>query len=409
MPPVADDEAFSLTPLWHVAGKGKAFVDLQNDVTASDIELAQREGFESVEHLKRYTTLGMATDQGKTSNVAGLAIMAALSGKSIAETGTTIYRPPYVPVAIGAFAGHHRDENFHSVRLTPSHHWAAEQGAVFVDTGLWKRAQWYPRAGETDWLESVTREVKAVRGGVGFCDVSTLGKIDVHGPDAGAFLDRVYINTFSSLAVGKARYGLMLREDGLVYDDGTTSRLAEDHYFLTTTTAKAGLVMQHLEFCRQILFPELDVQLTSVSDQWAQFSIAGPKTRDLLREIVDPAEDLSNEGFPFMGARAVTLRGGIKARLFRISFSGEMAFEISVPARYGEALVAQSDECRQAVRRDALWHRGARRHAHREGPCRRPGAERHHDRSRPRAGQNDVDEEGFCRSRHGGPRGAGRA
>ncbi|ESZ18587.1 sarcosine oxidase subunit alpha [Mesorhizobium sp. L48C026A00] len=339
MPPVADDDAFSLTPLWHVSGKGKAFVDYQHDVAAGDIELAQREGFESVEHLKRYTTLGMATDQGKTSNVAGLAIMAALSGKSIPETGTTIYRPPYVPVAIGAFAGHHRDENFHATRRTPSHHWAAEQGAVFVDTGLWKRAQWYPRAGEKDWLETVIREVKAVRGGVGFCDVSTLGKIDVHGPDAGTFLDRVYINTFSSLAVGKARYGLMLREDGMVYDDGTTSRLAEDHYFLTTTTAKAGPVMQHLEFCRQVLFPELDVQLTSVSDQWAQFSIAGPKTRDLLREIVDPAEDLSNEGFPFMGAREVALRGGIKARLFRISFSGEMAFEISVPARYGDALV----------------------------------------------------------------------
>ncbi|RVD30943.1 sarcosine oxidase subunit alpha [Mesorhizobium sp. M4B.F.Ca.ET.017.02.2.1] len=337
--PVANDEAFSLTPLWHIPGKGKAFVDQQHDVTASDVELAQREGFESVEHLKRYTTLGMATDQGKTSNIAGLAIMAAVTGKSIPETGTTIYRPPYVPVAIGAFAGHHRDETFHATRLTPSHHWAAEQGAVFVDTGLWKRAQWYPRAGEKDWLESVTREVKAVRGGVGFCDVSTLGKIDVHGPDAGVFLDRVYINSFSNLAVGKARYGLMLREDGIVYDDGTTSRLAEDHYFLTTTTAKAGLVMQHLEFCRQVLFPELDVQLTSVSDQWAQFSIAGPKTRDLLREIVDPAEDLSNEGFPFMGAREVALRGGIKARLFRLSFSGEMAFEISVPARYGEALV----------------------------------------------------------------------
>ncbi|AZO25308.1 sarcosine oxidase subunit alpha [Mesorhizobium sp. M1E.F.Ca.ET.045.02.1.1] len=336
--PVADDEAFSLTPLWHVAGKGKAFVDQQHDVTASDVELAQREGFESVEHLKRYTTLGMATDQGKTSNVTGLAIMAAVSGKSIPETGTTIYRPPYAPVAIGAFAGHHRDENFHATRLTPSHHWAAEQGAVFVDTGLWKRAQWYPRAGEKDWLESVTREVKAVRGGVGFCDVSTLGKIDVHGADAGIFLDRVYINAFSSLAVGKARYGLMLREDGIVYDDGTTSRLAEDHYFLTTTTAKAGLVMQHLEFCRQVLFPELDVQLTSVSDQWAQFSIAGPSARELLKQIVDESEDLSNEGFPFMGAREVALRGGIKARLFRISFSGEMAFEISVPARYGEAL-----------------------------------------------------------------------
>ncbi len=338
--PSSDDATeYALRPLWHVTGKKKAFVDFQNDVTASDVALAALEGFQSVEHLKRYTTLGMATDQGKTSNVQGLAIMAELTGRSIPETGTTIYRPPYVPVAIGALAGHHRDENFHSVRLTPSHHWAAERGAVFVDTGLWKRAQWYPVKGEKDWLESVTREVEVVRSGVGFCDVSTLGKIDVHGPDAGTFLDRVYINTFSNLAVGKARYGLMLREDGIVYDDGTTSRLADDHYFLTTTTAKAGLVMQHLEFCRQVLFPELDVQLTSVSDQWAQFSIAGPRTRDLLEEIVDPVEDLSNEVFPFMGAREVLLRGGLKARLFRISFSGEMAFEISVPARFGDALV----------------------------------------------------------------------
>jgi methylglutamate dehydrogenase subunit C len=334
----ADEEVYALQPLWHVAGKGKAFVDFQHDVTASDIELAQREGFESVEHLKRYTTLGMATDQGKNSNITGLAIMAEVTGRSIADTGTTIYRPPHVPVAIGALAGHHRDENFHATRLTPSHHWAKKQGAIFVDTGLWKRAQWYPKPGEKDWLESVTREVKTVRSGVGFCDVSTLGKIDVHGPDAGQFLDQVYINTFSNLAVGKARYGLMLREDGIVYDDGTTSRLAADHYFLTTTTAKAGLVMQHLEFCRQVLFAELDVQLTSVTDQWAQFSIAGPKAREMLQKIVDPSEDLSNEGFPFMGAREVTLRGGLRGRLFRISFSGEMAFEISVPARFGEAM-----------------------------------------------------------------------
>ncbi|MDQ0329283.1 sarcosine oxidase subunit alpha [Mesorhizobium sp. YL-MeA3-2017] len=335
--PAGGDEGYAIAPLWHVEG-GKAFVDFQHDVTASDIKLAQREGFESVEHLKRYTTLGMATDQGKLSNVNGLALMAEATGRNIADTGTTIYRPPYAPVAIGALAGHHRDENFHAWRLTPSHHWAAERGAVFVDTGLWKRAQWYPIAGEKDWLESVTREVKAVRNGVGFCDVSTLGKVDVHGPDAGKFLDRVYINTFSNLAVGKARYGLMLREDGLVYDDGTTSRLAEDHYFLTTTTAKAGLVMQHLEFCRQVLWPELDVQLTSVTDQWAQFSIAGPNTRDLLKKLCDPSEDLSNEGFPFMGVREVSLRGGMRARLYRISFSGEMAFEIGVPARYGEAM-----------------------------------------------------------------------
>ncbi|MHA6687203.1 sarcosine oxidase subunit alpha family protein [Mesorhizobium sp. A556] len=338
--PSAADESISVAPLWHVAGKHKAFVDFQHDVTASDIALAQREGFESVEHLKRYTTLGMATDQGKNSNVTGLAIMAELTKRSIPQTGTTIYRPPQVPVAIGALAGHHRDEAFHATRLTPSHHWAAKRGAVFVDTGLWKRAQWYPLAGENDWLTSVSREVLAVRNGVGFCDVSTLGKIDVMGRDAAIFLDRVYVNAFSSLDVGKARYGLMLREDGIVMDDGTTSRLREDHYFLTTTTAKAGPVMQHLEFCRQVLWPELDVQLTSCTDQWAQFSIAGPKTRDLLRAIVNPSEDLSNEGFPFMAAREVALRGGLRARLFRISFSGEIAFEISVPARYGEAMAA---------------------------------------------------------------------
>jgi sarcosine oxidase subunit alpha len=334
----AADEAFAIQPLWQVKAKGKAFVDFQHDVTASDVKLAQREGFESVEHLKRYTTLGMATDQGKNSNVTGLAIMADARGRSIAETGTTIYRPPYAPVAIGALAGHHRDQNFHAWRLTPSHHWAAERGAVFVDTGLWKRAQWFPLPGETDWLQSVKREVLGVRNGVGFCDVSTLGKVDVRGADAGKFLDRVYINAFSSLAVGKARYGLMLREDGIVMDDGTTSRLAEDHYLMTTTTAKAGPVMQHLEFCRQVLWPELDVQLSSATDQWAQFSIAGPRTRDLLVNLADPSEDLSNEGFPFMGVREVQLRGGMRARLFRISFSGEMAFEIAVPARYGEAM-----------------------------------------------------------------------
>jgi len=218
----ADTEDYSQTPLWHVAGRGKAFVDQQHDVTSSDVRLANREGFRSVEHLKRYTTLGMATDQGKTSNIGGLAIMAEVSGRSIPETSTTMYRPPYVPVSIGALAGHHRDEEFRAVRLTPSHHWAEEQGAAFVDTGLWKRAQWYPRPGEKTWLESVNREVLTVRNGVGFCDVTTLGKIDVMGPDAGTFLDRVYINTFSTLAVGKARYGLMLREDGIVMDDGTT-------------------------------------------------------------------------------------------------------------------------------------------------------------------------------------------
>ncbi|MEO9338729.1 sarcosine oxidase subunit alpha family protein [Mesorhizobium sp. SB112] len=334
----AADEPFSISPLWHIEGKGKAFVDFQHDVTVKDIEIAHREGFRSVEHLKRYTTLGMATDQGRTSNVNGLAIMAELAGKTIPETGTTMYRAPLNPVAIAAFAGTSRGRNFRPVRYTPSHSWAAERGAVFVDVGPWKRAQWYALPDETHWLESMRREVLAVRSGVGFCDVSTLGKIDVMGGDAGIFLDHVYINTFSTLAVGKARYGLMLREDGIAYDDGTTARLAEDHYCLTTTTAKAGPVMQHLEYCRQVLWPGLDVQLTSATDQWAQFSVAGPRSRDLLQRLADPSEDLSNEGFPFMGVREISLRGGQKARLFRISFSGELAFEIAVPAHLGDAM-----------------------------------------------------------------------
>ena len=220
--------------------KTKAFVDFQNDVTVADIALAAREGFSSVEHLKRYTTLGMATDQGKTSNVVGLAILAELTGRTIPQTGATRARPPHAPVAIGAFAGEHRGKAFRPTRLTPGHDWAKQQGAVFIEAGAWLRAQWFPRAGETDWLQSVSREVTAVRSGVGVCDVSTLGKIELTGPDVGAFLDRVYINTFSTLPVGKARYGLMLREDGFVMDDGTTARLAPERYVMSTTTVNAG-------------------------------------------------------------------------------------------------------------------------------------------------------------------------
>jgi sarcosine oxidase subunit alpha len=338
--PRSSDEKFHIAPLWHVKNsRGKAFVDLQNDVTVKDVALARQEGFRSVEQLKRYTTLGMATDQGKTSNLAGLAIMAELSGRSIPQVGTTVFRPPFVPVSIGALAGRARGRHFKPTRLPPSHRFAQEQGAVFVEAGLWLRAQWFPRAGETDWLASVDREVRTVRGHVGVCDVSTLGKIDIQGPHAGALLDRVYINTFSTLAVGKARYGVMLREDGFVMDDGTTSRLADEHFFMTTTTANAVKVMQHLEFCHQVLWPNLDVQITSVSEQWAQYSIAGPKARDLLRTVVDAKFDLSNDALPSMAARAITVCGGVKARVFRISFSGELAYELAVPARYGEALI----------------------------------------------------------------------
>jgi heterotetrameric sarcosine oxidase alpha subunit len=338
-PPKADDERVVISPMWHVADStGKAFVDFQNDVTVDDIALAHREGFRSVEHLKRYTTLGMATDQGKNSNVHGLAMMAALTGQSIPETGTTTYRPPYTPVAIGALAGHHRGREFRPTRLTPSHAWAEAQGAVFVDAGLWLRAQYFPKAGERDWLETVTREVSTVRSSVGFCDVSTLGKIDVQGPDAGAFLDRVYVNRFSSLKVGRARYGVMLREDGFVFDDGTVSRFEEDYFFMTTTTANAVRVFQHLQFCHQVLWPELDVQIVSTTDRWAQFSVAGPRARDTLAALVDAPFDLGSAAFPYMAVAELTVCGGVAARLFRLSFSGELAYEIAVPARFGHAL-----------------------------------------------------------------------
>jgi methylglutamate dehydrogenase subunit C len=337
--PKADDEPSEVAPFWHVGGSAKtAFVDFQNDVTAADIALAEREGFRSVEHLKRYTTLGMATDQGRTANVNGLAVMAALTGRGIPETGTTRYRPPYNPVAIGALAGHHRGKAFRPIRRTPTHAWAERQGAPFVEVGPWLRAQYFPRAGEADWLATVAREVRTVRSAVGFCDVSTLGKIEVHGPDAGAFLDRLYINTLSTLPVGRARYGLMLREDGFAFDDGTVSRLDAARWFITTTTANAGRVFQHMQFCHQVLWPELDVQLVSATDQWAQFSVAGPRARDTLRAIVDGPFDLGNVAFPHMAAGECTVCGGVAARLYRISFSGELAYEIGVPARFGESL-----------------------------------------------------------------------
>jgi methylglutamate dehydrogenase subunit C len=338
--PATDAETNGLKPIWRVTGgRGKAFVDLQNDVTDKDVELAAREGFRSVEHLKRYTTLGMATDQGKTSNLAGLAIMAEQTGRAIHETGTTTFRPPYTPVAIGALAGHHRGKQFRPTRLAPTHDWSREQGAVFGETGQWLRAQYYPKSSEKDWLTTVNREVLAVRNGVGICDVSTLGKIDIQGMDAAEFLERVYINTWKMLPIGKARYGLMLREDGFVMDDGTTSRLGENHFLMTTTTANAGKVMQHLEFCHQVLWPEFDVRMVSVSEQWAQAAIAGPKSREVLRGVVDAQHDISNEAFPYLAAREVSVGGGITARLFRISFSGELAYELAVPADYGDAMM----------------------------------------------------------------------
>jgi sarcosine oxidase subunit alpha len=294
--------------------------------------------------MKRYTTLGMATDQGKTANAAAIAVLASISGKSIAETGTTTYRPPFNPVAVAAFAGRARGREFRPIRLTPAHDWARERNASFVEAGLWLRAQWFARPGEKTWRESVDREVLATRRSVGFADVSTLGKIDVKGRDAAAFLDRIYTNTMSSLPVGRVRYGLMLREDGFVMDDGTVARLAEDHFLVTTTTANAGLVMQHVDYCAQVHWPQLDVHMVSVTDQFAQFSVAGPNARATLAKLVDAPFDLSNDAFPFMACAGLTVCGGVPARLFRISFSGELAYEIAVGARHGDALARAIEE-----------------------------------------------------------------
>ena len=337
-PPSAEDEPCAVTPLWHVqASRTKAFVDFQHDVTDADVTLAAQEGFVSVEHLKRYTTLGMATDQGKTSQLNGHALLAAATGKSVAEAGVVLSRPPFVPVAIGVLAGHHRDEHFRPVRLTASHAWAEARGAVFVDVGQWKRAQWYVRPGLEGWQEIVNAEVAATRTGVGVCDVSTLGKIELQGPDAAALLDRLYANTISTLPVGRARYGVMLREDGFVMDDGTVSRLADDRWFVTTTTANAARVMQHIDFCRQVLWPELDVQAASVTEQWATYAVAGPRSRELLQKL-SPDLDLSNAAFPYMACAEIAWRG-VPARLYRLSFSGELAYEISAPAWLGEELL----------------------------------------------------------------------
>jgi len=315
----------------------KAFVDFQNDVTVDDVLLAGREGYRSIEHMKRYTTLGMATDQGKASQILGHAVLARQAGRHIAEMGTIATRPPYMPVALGAIAGLERGRHLRPERHTPTHSWAMEQAADFVDAGLWKRARWYTRPGDADWFASVQREAAAVRRSVGLCDVSTLGKIELCGPDAGALLDRLYTNTMSALAVGKCRYGVMLREDGFLLDDGTVARLEADRWVLTTTTANAAIVMRQVDFAIQVLWPGLDVQVASVTEQWAQIAVAGPESRALLQELL-PEEDLSNQGLPFMGVRLCRWAGG-PLRLFRLSFSGELAYEVAVPAGRGDALI----------------------------------------------------------------------
>jgi sarcosine oxidase subunit alpha len=337
--PRVDDEAVGGSALWFVPGsRGKAFVDPQHDVTTKDVAVAAREGFHSAELLKRYTTLGMGTDQGKTSALNAHALVAALTGRTPADLGTIASRPPYTPVAIGALAGMHRGQEFRPCRLTPSHRWAESRGATFVDLGEWRRAKAFPISGERDWKRTLVREVRGVRSAVGVCDVSTLGKIDVQGAHASVFLDRVYANMISSLPVGKTRYGIMLREDGIVFDDGTVARLAPGHFVLSTTSAHATKVLQHLEHARQVLWPELDVQLASVTEQWAQFAIAGPRSRSLVERLLSGAVDVSNAAFPYLACAEFELQGQ-RARLFRISFSGELAYELALPARRGDATV----------------------------------------------------------------------
>ncbi|MGB8623376.1 MAG: glycine cleavage T C-terminal barrel domain-containing protein, partial [Paracoccaceae bacterium] len=336
--PRAEDGAYDIAPLWHVPGKGRAWLDFQNDVTVKDVTLAAAENFRSVEHMKRYTTQGMAPDQGKNSNIGALAVLAEATGRTIPETGTTTYRPPYTPVSIGAMGAGARGKGFAPERFTTSHTASVELGAPMVEAGLWYRPSYFPRAGEATWREACDREVGMVRSSVGVCDVSTLGNIDIQGPDAAAFLDLVYANTFSTLKPGRVRYGIMLREDGHVMDDGTTARLRERHFLMTTTTAAAGQVMRHLEFVHQCIAPRMNLRMISVTEQWAQFAVAGPKARELINAVLDSPVD--DAGFPFMACGPVSV-SGVEGRLFRISFSGEQAYEVAVPARYGESLFRQ--------------------------------------------------------------------
>ena len=312
--------------------KAKRFVDFQNDVSVTDIEIALREGYRSIEHVKRYTTLGMATDQGRTSNLNGLQLVSNIENKIVPEVGHTTFRPPFTPVTIGTIVGREVGKHFMPTRLTPMHNWHIKNNAVFVDAGAWKRPRYYKIGNET-MLEAATREAKNVRDKVGICDVTTLGKIDVKGPDAAEFLNRVYTNAWMKLPVGKARYGVMLREDGMVMDDGTTTRISEHHYHMTTTTAQAANVLSHLEYYLQIVWPELNVNVVSTTEQWAGAALAGPKSRDVLAKLF-PNINVSNESLPFMGYVEGDLFG-VKARIFRISFSGELAYEINVQSDYG--------------------------------------------------------------------------
>ena len=310
----------------------KKFIDFQHDVSVTDIEIAYAEGFRSVEHLKRYTTLGMAADQGKTSNMNALAIMAELRNISIPEAGTTRFRPPYKPVALGTLAGRNISKHYKAKRLTPMHDWHMRNGAEMIEAGLWYRPRVYKKPGET-MEEAYVREARAVRNSVGIIDVTSLGKIDVQGPDAAEFLNRVYANAFLKIPVGKARYGVMLREDGYIFDDGTSWRLSETQFLMTTTTANAAGVLSELERLLTLVWPSLKVHVSSVTDQWAGIAVAGPKSRDILTKIIKNI-DFTEEGLPYMGIADGQI-GEIPVKVARLSFSGERAYEVYTGTSYG--------------------------------------------------------------------------
>lgn len=322
-------------PQPHGARPGKAFVDWQNDVTSRDLALAAREGFRSIEHVKRYTTTGMATDQGKTSNINALAIVARELAKAMPQVGLTTFRPPYTPVSFGSFAGFARGELFDPVRTTPMHEWAARNGAVFEDVGLWKRARYFPRPGE-DLHAAVARECVAVREQCGIFDGSTLGKIEVVGKDAATFMNRMYVNAWNGLAVGRCRYGILLRDDGFIYDDGVVARLAEDRFHVTTTTGGAAGVLALMEDYRQTEWPDLDVWLTSTTEHWAVIAVQGPNARRVLEGLVEGI-DISAASMPHMSVARGRICG-VPMLLMRVSFTGELGFEINVPADFGLAV-----------------------------------------------------------------------
>ncbi|SFL87644.1 sarcosine oxidase subunit alpha family protein [Methylorubrum salsuginis] len=315
--------------------KVRAFVDYQNDVTAKDIKLAVREGFQSIEHVKRYTTTGMATDQGKTSNMNALGIVAGQLDKALPAVGTTTFRPPYTPVTFGALVGPARHALFDPIRTTPIHGWAESHGATFENVALWRRAWYFPKAGE-DLHAAVARECKAVREGVGIFDASTLGKIEVVGPDAAEFMNRMYVNPWAKLANGRCRYGLMLKEDGYILDDGVVARVSDECFHVTTTTGGAARVLGHMEDYLQTEWPDLQVFLTSTTEQWAVIALQGPKARNVIEPLVDGI-DLSPDAFPHMAMRTGTICG-VPTRLFRVSFTGELGFEINVPTDHALAV-----------------------------------------------------------------------